>query len=533
MAMTGGTAKLVSSGTPPGWPGPVSLYVYYKEESQSIETNKTVLSLGMYVTTPQSWHIGKWTDYYGSYIGTAASGENCRSFNGGIPEKTTGETWLVENQQFTIQHDDDGKKSVTIYWKWGVHSGWTGVINIPSGSFTVELTEIPRASILDSLVCDTGYFNGNLTFRYTPKSQAHYNRVVVVLNRNGIVTEIKTVNLGQKTASQQTGTITLSASELAEIYNRLPSVAKGVLRLTLLTYSDSGYSKQIGSAGYKELTLTIPNNSDTQAEITMSLAPVGSLPAAFAGLYIQGKTKVKATLEAQGKYGATIKAYSMKVGSSTYGSNNSYTSDYLTVSGSVTVQGYAEDSRGYTGSESQTIAVIAYDKPRIVDVEAVRCDAGGNPSDSGTYLKIKAKRSYAPVLSGGVQKNFCLIRYRYKSAAASSYSAWTTILARDNVAVDAVETGALLGGVLAATSTYLVQIQAVDDIGEYGETIITVPTDTVHNHKTKNGLGLGKYCEGENLLDVGWDAHFHGEVRIGDSGMTLREFILAVISEGG
>jgi hypothetical protein len=96
---------------------------------------------------------------------------------------------------------------------------------------------------------------------------------------------------------------------------------------------------------------------------------------------------------------------------------------------------------------------------------------------------------------------------------------------------DEVETGALLGGVLSVQSTYQVQVQAIDDIGESATTTITIPTDKVHSHRTKNGLGLGKYCEGENLLDVAWDAQFHGEVMIGD--MTLREFILAVTSEGG
>ena len=47
MAMSGGTAKLVATGTPSGWPGPISLYVYYKEKSQDTANNQTVLSLGM------------------------------------------------------------------------------------------------------------------------------------------------------------------------------------------------------------------------------------------------------------------------------------------------------------------------------------------------------------------------------------------------------------------------------------------------------------------------------------------------------
>jgi hypothetical protein len=180
---------------------------------------------------------------------------------------------------------------------------------------------------------------------------------------------------------------------------------------------------------------------------------------------------------------------------------------------------------------SQNITVIGYSSPKIMDVYAKRCDSDGNLTDSGTYLKIKAKRSYSPVVADGNQKNFCQIRYRYKSASAASYSAWTTILARNNLNSDEVITNAMLGGVLAVNSSYLVQVQAVDDIGGTADTTIVVPTDKVHTHKTKNGMGLGKYCEGEDLLDVGWDAHFHGDVKVGN--MTLKDYILSVVNEGG
>lgn len=533
MAMTGGTAKKVATGTPSGWPGPISLYVYYKEDSQDKENNHTVLSLGMYVTTPSGYYFGPWGDFNGSYVGTATSGSNCKTFDGSCAANTKGTKWLAENLKVTVTHDSDGSKKATIYWKWGIVSTWGGYGSSPSGSFTITLTTIPRASTIDSLSCATSYLTGKVTYKYTPKSASYYNQCNIALNIGGTYTAVKTINIGKKTAAQQTGTVTLSADELSTIYNKLPSATKGTLRFTLRTYSDSGYSKQVGDAVYKEITLSIPNDSTTQAAVSMSLAPVGSLPDAFAGLYIQGKTRVKAALSATGKFGATIKSYSMKVDGTTYDSGDSYTSGYLPQYGTFAVTGYAEDSRGFTGSTSENITVIAYAKPKIMDVVAARCDENGNLTDSGTYLKIIAKRSYSPVKSGGVQKNFCQIRYRYKAASAPSYSAWTTILAKNSLTSDQVETGALLGGVLAITSTYLVQVQAIDDIGEYADTVVNIPTDIVHNHKTKNGWGFGKYCEGENLLDVGWDAHFHGEVRIGDTGMTLKEYILAVISEGG
>ena len=134
----------------------------------------------------------------------------------------------------------------------------------------------------------------------------------------------------------------------------------------------------------------------------------------------------------------------MKVDGVSHGSGDSYTSDYFSTYGSKTVYGYATDSRGITGSTSKSITVIAYSKPKVSVSVCSRCDSSGKLSDSGTYLKIKASRSYSTVTSGGVQKNFCQIRYRYKAASAASYSAWTTILARDTLTTNLVETGALL-----------------------------------------------------------------------------------------
>lgn len=502
-----------------------SLSVTEVSGSASTSTNKSkVRILWTSTQSGESWNGYTRTAHY--WVSINGGPETKYSVSYTLP-KATKQT--IVDVTITVSHKDDGSGTVKVR-TWMDTDISAGVVE---KSETITLSTIPRASTIDSLSCATSYFTGKLTYKYTPKSSAFYNRCDVSLNLDGDFTQVKSIKIGKKATSQQTATVTLSAGELETIYKKLPSATKGVLRFTLCTYSDSGYSKQIGGAVHKEVTLSIPNDSTTKAAVSMTLAPVGSLPDAFAGLYVQGKTKVKATLSATGKYGASIKSYSMKVDGTTYDSDDGYTSGYLNKTGSFTVKGYAKDSRGYTGSTSESITVIGYAKPKVLDVVAARCDADGNLADNGTYLKIIATRSYSPVKSGNVQKNFCYIRYRFKVASASSYSAWTTILAKDNLTSDRVETGALLGGALSVASTYHVQVQAADDIGEHADTVITVPTDIVHTHRAKNGMGFGKYCEGENLLDVAWDAHFHGDILIGDTGMTLKDYILSVISEGG
>jgi hypothetical protein len=422
---------------------------------------------------------------------------------------------VVENT-VAVSHNSDGSKSITISASGGLPDTSLASTNV---SGTATLDTIPRASTIDSVTCATKYFNGTMTYKYTPKSASYYNRCVIALNLNGTYTQVKVINIGTQSASQKTATVTLSESELSVIYNKLPSSTKGALRFTFRTYSDSGYSSQIGDAGYKEISLSIPNISATQPTATMTLSPVTALASPFNTLYIKGRTKVDANFtNGAGKYGASIKSYTMSVNGKSYGSP--YTSEYLTTEGSVTVTGTIKDSRGYSRTYTQTITVIPYTNPRITPASAedeiicARCDADGNLNDSGTYLKIKAKRNYSKVVSDGVQKNFCSIRYRYK-AEGGSYSSWVTILAT-NSASDEVDTGALLGGALLPTSSYVVQVGVVDTIGEADTTTVSIPTDKIFWHRAGsiNSFGFGKYAEEENTFDIAEDitTKFRGKV---------------------
>ena len=430
-----------------------------------------------------------------------------------------------------VKHNPDGSPNCAIvasFTHYGSSSLDGGTL---SGS--ANLDTIPQATTFNSISGTWGYFTDTMTYRYTPKAATLYNRCNITLVLGGNNIAVKTINLGQKPASQQTETVTFSSDELATIYNNLPSSTKATLRFTFLTYSDSGYSNQVGSASSKELTLNIPDDASTKPIINMALSPVSSLPSAFDGLYIQGKTMVKAsTFSATPQYGTYITSHEMHVQGVSYYASDDYTSGYLTQYGSIPVYCYATDGRGRVGGSYMNITVIPYSKPKILNVVATRCDAGGNPSDRGTYLKISATRSYDSVTSGGVQKNLCSIRYRVK-ASGDEYddNSWKTLLDR-TAAGNTVASAPLFDGELDTKTTYLVQVQAIDDIGEHAETEVGIPTEEVYMHRTKNAMGLGKYAEGENVLDVAWDVHFHGDVFIGDAGMTLREYILSII-EGG
>ena len=493
------------------------------DSSADYDTNKSAVTCRLYVrkdndgltlTIPTS---GTW-----SYSLTI----NGKAFSGSVSKDVLLDWVLIATESISwISHNSDGSKSIPISGSVTAPSGTTLGGHKSSGSDTFQLDTIPRASTIDSVSCASVYFNGKLTYKYTPQASSFYNRCNISLSLNGEYIAVKSINLGQKGAAQQTATVTLTEDEQAIIYKKLPNTDKGTLRFTFRTYSDSGYSKQVGDAGYKEITLYVPKNSNTLPDPGATLTAVHSLADEFAGLYIQGKSKVKATFSGVGKHGATVTSYSMTVEGKSYGSSAGYTSGYLSEYGSVEVTVYATDSRGYTNKVVKSIQVLAYSAPKILhasgekDVVIARCDSSGNISDSGTYLKIKARRSYSLVKADGVQKNFAKIRYRYKLESASSWSSWVTILETDALSSDEIETGPLLGGTLLATNTYIVQVGVIDRLAQQANTTQTIPTDKVFWHRDgkRRSLTFGGYVEDDNTFAIAEDI----AVKVKGSSMTV------------
>ena len=256
--------------------------------------------------------------------------------------------------------------------------------------------------------------------------------------------------------------------------------------------------------------------------VNLTLEPVNELGSQFDYLYIQGKSKIKAIVEAAGDYPAEVNSYRVQADGVVYTApDGEVTTDYVAKYGDLTVYGYATDEDGNTGSAKKIIYFIPYNKPQIRAV-AFRSDESGNKAD-GVYLTINASRTYSKVESNQVQKNFCKIEYRFEGE-----SDWTTILDRNAGGDTVVWTE---NKNLSQTQEYVVQVRVVDDIGESSVTSIRLlSNENVYMHRSKNGMGLGGRVTEENTLKVYWDAKLLGEVYIGDK--TLREYILDIINGG-
>lgn len=291
-----------------------------------------------------------------------------------------------------------------------------------------------------------------------------------------------------------------------ELARQITNDTYGVGTIYCTTYNGS---TKVGDTQSVPITLKVPYDASTKPKVSMSLAAVSSLKAPFNALYIQNLTKLGADLSAEGQYGATILAYETLVGGS------EYSGGYLTRTGEVAVTGKAADSRGYVGSTEQTITVIPYEKPAIVpaegqtDIVCARCDKSGEFTDSGTYLRIIAKRIYSPVVSNSVQYNFCQLRYRVDDGS------WKPLL-DGNASGDEIDTGAIGGVVGLTNASYSIEIGVVDTIGNTASVTKIVPTEQVAFHLCLdgNGAAFGEYAENEKELSIAadWTLNIKGRV---------------------
>ena len=430
-----------------------------------------------------------------------------------------------------VLHNADGSKATVIGVDifFATLSGGSGHGAKISANKSVELTQIPRASAIKEAAATT--LGGYCAVKWTPLASAFRYRVKLSLGTWSLDSGIL--------YPASTAEYTYRAIIPLEVANQIPNSPSETMTVSLRTYSDSSGANQVGNEATETFTVTVPNNSNTQPVPGMTIQPISTLPAKFAGLYIQGKTKVDANFSGSGKYKATIKSYGMLVDGKNYASP--FTSGYLAKTGNVEVVGTATDSRGYPGTQSAKIYVIAYSTPKVQVTTCGRCDGNGNLSDSGTFLKITAKRVYSKVIDEqGATHNTCCIQFRY-AIAGGAYGDWITILS-NSASSDSVTTDALLDGALSTTESYVVEVRSLDDIGETSApATFTVPTEKVFLHKNGpiNSIGFGGYENDSNTVSIAEDMTFHvkgtakGITAAMVGAMAPRPNVAAILSAAG
>lgn len=376
---------------------------------------------------------------------------------------------------------------------------------------------LPRLYLRD-ITSSNGLFTGKMTYKYASIYSQVYLRLdleIMIYRRDRI--HVRTIYLGKPSSSDSlTAEITLTNTECEKIYNGLYDTSQGRLRYTLTGYEDNKYTVKAevdNDAGYEmeEIRLSIPDDETTRPTASMLLSPINALKPPFNTLYINGKTKIGVSFSnINTKYGASIASCVARVNGVVLDGD---ASDYIFTSDEVIVTGTITDTRGYKSEYTQTIKMIPYTSPRLIpppgedNVTCVRCEANGMESDTGNYIKIRAAREYSKVVFNGEQKNFCEILCRYRREGDSDYTEWQTILSRDHSDGDVVTTGALFDGNIDSDRSYVVQIIALDDVGEGVPNRFDIETMHVYMHRAGsiNALALGKLAETPNSVDIAED----------------------------
>ena len=439
-------------------------------------------------------------------------------------------TTYLQIGSFTINipHNNDGTKTFNINGSVTLTSNSSSAYYRKTSNVNTNITlpTIPRATIINSVSCNTSYFDGTYTYKYTPQSEIYYNRCNISLNVNGSFVAIKSIDIGKKSASQQTATVKLSDSELDSIYGNLPSTESGTLRFTFRTYSDSGYSTQIGSALYEEITRTIPTSiKPSIGGLTLSPINFTTSDGTSRNILVKDKNGLKITASGcSAGTGSSISSYTFSGANvSSMISNNSITISKVSTSGSLTYTVKVQDKRGRSASKSATITCYDYnpDDLKFSSFTAYRCNSNGTADNNGTFIKYNFKINY-PVVDGTTNK--CTVKIYYKQSSNSSWTAAANAL-EDSTTKDTSgiikRNGSGDNISFDATLTYAVYAVLVDNYNQSTQSsVVTIfGASRIFNIRgSGTGVAFGKMAEVDNLLESKWPLQVDGAISFGDSG---------------
>lgn len=303
------------------------------------------------------------------------------------------------------------------------------------------------------------------------------------------------------TIATKTSATSQSWSPPTSLLTQIPNSASGTGTIKIETFNGT---VSVGSNSYV-LTLSANTSVVPTSLLTLEMVNDNSIVNGW-GIYLQGYSKVKATLTGNGISGSTVKSMSISgtglsssSSPSTASATLTGTSSVLNTSGTLTYKGNVSDSRNRSATEkSQSISVVAYSQPSVSNVSLARSNSSGTIDTSGTYLKVAYTLNY----SSASGHNSASVSLRYKETSASS---WTTY--------GAVTNGANLNLNLDVSKNYQAQLLVSDALNtNIQSATITIPSaERVLNvNGSGSGLAIGGFSTEEGKLQVYYPTDFEG-----------------------
>lgn len=378
---------------------------------------------------------------------------------------------LVAEGTYTFTHDNNGNKSFSAYIQAGIYAI---AVNV-SASGSWALPQIARLAVIDSFDKGTDIAQ-QMTIKYTPKATGFYYKLRLSIPN---VIAITTINLGNKSASQQTYNYTFTTAQLNTIYARWSGSSETIqIGAVIETYQDSGYATKLGESSEFIRNMMLP----ASIKPTISAVSLSDATNAYStiGAYVQSISKLNYSITASGIYNSTITNYTITASGTTYASSSSSsgTTNVIGQSGNLTITITAKDSRNRTASTTRTISVLAYTKPQITKFVVSRNSS--NPAQiisqmQGSITSLNNQNTHTFTLA-------------YATHGSTSF---TTIQTWNALTVNTTNTKAL-----SESGEYDFRLTASDRFSSVSRTIVVTQAEKLMNfHQTLMGICFGGFSE--------------------------------------
>lgn len=389
----------------------------------------------------------------------------------------------------TVGHKSDGSLRGYVYVWFEAPTnagGWSPSSSTCSTSW-VNCTTIARASGITSVVSPSEYLGQSVTVTIDRKSSDFVHNVQYRFENSPWVV----------VSTNATTSCTFTPSK--DLARYIPKSVTGTLKVCVGTFKGN---TQIGDWVYSSITLWASADSKPYISgLSLELVSNGA-PSAFNGIYIQGKSKVKATIGSiTQSYGSPIKSYRI-IGPGLDIYDSSGTSDVLTSSGKLTYTCTVTDYRGRSYSTTNYINVEEYYPPSVSIAKALRCKSDGTPNNDGTYLNVIINYSCASINdTKGNPTNYI----SSKSCICNGVSVTSIASGTEFVIAANCDIG----------KQYTLTASVTDLFGRTATVTTTISTAfcVLNVNKSKTGLAIGKYSE-KDAFEVDMDSEFNKGVMV-------------------
>lgn len=482
----------------PAYPTSTSYYyiieVAVREESYSIETNKSRLYLEADITGHQIGFSGSALQYLEVYWYDTKNGE--------ILGATTTLNTVLQNQLYQITgyidvpHNDDGTLSGKAYTLWGKNGTNSMVPPVSGDSVRVEapltLTTIPRKST--ATISGTPNIGSQITINTNRKSNSFTHTLTYTF---GSLSGTIATNVGAST----TWTIPTS------FYAQIPNATSGTMVITCKTYNGTTL---VGTTT-TNVTCYVTNSNPT---FNVAYKDTNSTTTTITGnnqQIIQNKSTVQFNItSASAKNSATLSSVKITINGVTQTKSISSATlnfDYGVVNVAQNINASVQliDSRGLSTTKQVTLTILPWSNPTAI-ITLLR------KSNYYSETDIKVDANYSSLAS----HNTISIKYRYKKTTTSTWSSYVNL--SDNVTATFTADNQYEWDVQVvvqdrlATTTYNLTLAV-------GQPILFVD-------RRKRNVGVDCFPASTNAFEVEGNAQVNGNLLIKKNGTASNIFNL-------